>query len=70
MIMNVTGPGLWIVSQLLLLLYSWLDNGANTCGIDFHFENKAAEKRDLDSINICGINLHFAKKQQEGENEC
>ena len=50
MIMNVTGPGLWIVSQLLLLLYSWLDNGANTCGIDFHFENKAAEKRDLDSI--------------------
>ena len=48
--MSVTGPGLWVVSQLLLLVYFKLDNGANTCGIDFHFENKAAKKRDLDSI--------------------
>ena len=35
----VAGPGLWVVSLLLLLLYFWLDNGANTCGIDFHFGN-------------------------------
>jgi len=38
------------VSQLLLLLYFWLDNGANTCGIDFHFGNKTVKKRDLESI--------------------
>ena len=44
------GPGLWVASQILLVLYFKLDNGANTCGIDFHFENKAAKKRDLDSI--------------------
>ena len=42
---------MWVLSQLLLLLYFKLDNGANTCGIDFHFANKAANvKRDLDSI--------------------
>ena len=35
----VAGPGLWVLSQLLLLVYFWLDNGANTCGIDFHFGN-------------------------------
>ena len=39
--MTFAGPGLWLVSQLLLLLYFWLDNGANTCGIDFHFEESS-----------------------------
>ena len=49
--MMFTGPGLWLVSQLLLILYFWLDNGANTCGIDFHFsDRKTKAKRDLDSI--------------------
>jgi len=38
---SILGPGLWLVSQLLLLLYFWLDNGANTCGIDFHFEESS-----------------------------
>ena len=37
--MLVTGPGLWIVSQLLLLLYYKMDNGANTCGLNFCFDN-------------------------------
>ena len=30
---------MWAVSQILLVLYYKLDNGANTCGIDFHFAN-------------------------------
>ena len=47
--MMVTGPGLWLVSQLLLILYFWLDNGANTCGIDFHFGNKKKEGRGEES---------------------
>ena len=34
---------MWVLSQLLLLLYFWLDNGANTCGIDFHFANDKKE---------------------------
>ena len=43
----LTGPCLWLVSQLLLLLYFWLDNGANTCGIDFHFEKKKKTKQTM-----------------------
>ena len=49
----VTGPGLWLVSQLLLLIYFKIDNGANTCGIDFHFDNKNEdedEDKDEDSL--------------------
>jgi len=40
---SILGPGLWVVSQILLVLYYKLDNGANTCGIDFHFENDKVE---------------------------
>ena len=32
-------PVLWIVSQLLLIVYFWLDTGAMTCGLDFEFCN-------------------------------
>ena len=31
------------MSQILLVLYYKLDNGANTCGIDFHFANDQEE---------------------------
>ena len=34
---------MWAVSQILLVLYYKLDNGANTCGIDFHFANDLEE---------------------------
>ena len=37
------GPAGWVISQGLLLLYYYLDNGSNTCGIDFHFENEKKE---------------------------
>ena len=33
-------PALWIVSQLLLIVYFWLDTGAMTCGLDFEFCNE------------------------------
>ena len=54
-----TGPGLWVTSQLLLLLYFWLDNGSNTCGIDFHFENNKKEEDPIEEgngeIHLAGI---------------
>ena len=50
--MLVTGPGLWIVSQTLLVLYFKLDNGANTCVIDFHFEKSNKTKRDLAEVEV------------------
>ena len=30
---------MWIASQFLVFFYFWLDTGANTCGIDYMFEN-------------------------------
>ena len=48
---SLSGPGLWVASQLLLLLYFKMDNGANTCGIDFRFKKTETKaKRELDSI--------------------
>ena len=37
MIMNYSGPGLWVLSQVLLLLYFKMDNGSNVCGIEFNY---------------------------------
>ena len=34
-------PALWIVSQLLLIVFFWLDNGAMTCGLDFEFGSES-----------------------------
>merc|ERR1719239_2028262 len=38
---SVGGPGLWVLSQALLLLYFKMDNGSNVCGIEFNYNNKA-----------------------------
>ena len=34
-------PALWIVSQLLLIVFFWLDNGAMTYGLDFEFGSES-----------------------------
>ena len=34
-------PVLWIVSQILLIVYFWLDTGAMTCGLDFEFGSES-----------------------------
>ena len=43
-----------MASQLLLLLYYKLDNGANSCGIDFYFDNIDLEKieGDLEKVEV------------------
>ena len=50
--MNYSGPGLWVVSQLLLLVYFKMDNGSNVCGIEFNYDNTEENKtvsRNIDS---------------------
>ena len=37
-------PGLWLLSQALLLLYFKMDNGSNVCGIEFNYNNEAGKK--------------------------
>ena len=39
-------PVLWIVSQILLIVYFWLDTGAMTCGLDFEFCSESETTRD------------------------
>ena len=29
----------WILSQLLILIYYYIDTGVQICGLDFHFDN-------------------------------
>ena len=45
---------MWVVSQILLVIYFKLDNGANTCGIDFHFQNKKSDQieGDLEEVEV------------------
>ena len=45
MMMNYSGPGLWVVSQLLLLVYFKMDNGSNVCGIEFNFNNRRKKEK-------------------------
>ena len=44
--MTHSGPCLWVLSQVLLLLYFKLDNGSNVCGIEFNYNNNVEEKKE------------------------
>ena len=58
-----SGPGLWVLSQALLLLYFKMDNGSNVCGIEFNYNNEEGKKEEKkensennDSKSIFGEN--------------
>ena len=53
MIMTHSGPGLWVLSQALLLLYFYLDNGSNVCGLEFNYKNEEQEG-DSDNKSLLG----------------
>ena len=64
-------PGLWVLSQALLLLYFKMDNGSNVCGLEFNYNNEEGKKEEKkensetdDSKSIVGenepdIEVHF-----------
>ena len=39
------------MSQLLLIVYFWLDNGAMTCGLDFEFCSESATESETTRDN-------------------
>ena len=41
-----SGPGFWVLSQALLLLYFKMDNGSNVCGIEFNYDNEEKEEEE------------------------
>ena len=62
-----SGPGLWVLSQALLLLYFKMDNGSNVCGIEFNFDNK--EKKEGETKNRGGRSRGEGGGQGDGENK-
>ena len=42
--MMLSGPGCWMVSQAFLLWYHYLDNGCNVCGLEFNYNNEEEKK--------------------------
>ena len=54
MMMAHSGPGFWVVSQALLLLYFYLDNGSNVCGIEFNYNNEEGNSDYDDFQSILG----------------
>ena len=54
MLTTHSGPGWWVVSQVLLLIYFKVDNGTNVCGIEFNYNNNDSsgidDEEDLRSI--------------------
>ena len=74
MIQN-SGPGLWVLSQALLLLYFKMDNGSNVCGIEFNYDNREKggwwELCGME-INVCGLEFNYnneeGKKEEKKEN--
>ena len=55
-----SGPGLWVLSQVLLLVYFKMDNGSNVCGVEFNYNNNSSgtEENNVEeeSKSIIGAN--------------
>ena len=61
------GPFGWLTSQVFLLIYYALDNGSNTCGIDFHFANDTEESsrgRDDENPQVDSVGIFDAENQK------
>ena len=67
------GPGFWVLSQALLLVFFKMDNGSNVCGIEFNFNNTgknktvsrnidSAERKSHDSANLLDAEVFFGAK--------
>jgi hypothetical protein len=59
----IIGPGGWLVSQIFLVLYNWLDSGANTCGIDFHYDNPVKKRKCFS--NCCSSDDKAEEEEEE-----
>ena len=64
-----TGPGLWVLSQGLLLLYFMMDNGSNVCGIDFNYNNVVGKKEEVEVEKEEGKDVKQEEKEEDRELE-
>ena len=67
--MTHSGPGLWVLSQGLLLLYFKMDNGSNVCGIEFNYNNNVEEKKEEVEAKKEGDMEKEKEKKKEEENQ-
>ena len=56
-------PAFWIVSQILLIVYFWLDTGAMTCGLDFEFGSESDSESETDSKTTETVSLVTGDEQ-------
>ena len=67
LMMTHSGPGLWVLSQVLLLLYFKMDNGSNVCGIEFNYNNNVEEKKEEVEAKKEGDMEEEKEKREEEE---
>ena len=46
LMMTHSGPGLWVLSQALLLIYFKMDNGSNVCGLEELLKERVEETEE------------------------
>ena len=51
------------MSQILLIVYFWLDNGAMTCGLDFEFGSESDSESETDSKTTETVSLVTGDEQ-------
>ena len=64
-----SGPGFWVLSQALLLLYFKMDNGSNVCGIEFNYDNEEEEEEEGEARTRGGRSRGEGGGEGGGEDE-
>ena len=70
MMITVSGPLGWLLSQILLLAYFKLDNGSNVCGLEFDFDSKGAlekmeENKEKEEENSTNRASHESRTKED-----
>ena len=69
--MTHSGPVLWVLSQAWLVLYFYLDNGSNVCGLEFNYKKKrgARTRRGKEEDKEEDKKKKGEKKEEKEEDE-
>ena len=67
--MTHSGPGLWVLSQALLLLYFKMDNGSNVCGLEFNYNNEELIKERVEESEEKKKEVEEEGEQKKKEEE-
>ena len=69
LVMTHSGPGLWVLSQALLLIYFKMDNGSNVCGLEFNYNNEEFIKERVEESGEKKKEVEEEGEQKKKEEE-